>query len=104
MSNNINNENIIGGGDISNSPYLLICIFILAIITFFFFYFTKNAKPNGLLLVDSHQKGGGELEPPFSPSTIQIGLIKIKEWLIEEINKFFAYLHVEGETIKKVIT
>ena len=82
------------GGGISSSPFFLIGLFILAIITFFFFYFIypENAKP---------------LKNPDGTyrfiSILQEAVKEFREWALNKSTQFFTYLHVEGETIKKVI-
>ena len=59
------------------SPFFSIGLFVLAIITFVFLYFNKNAKP------------------------LQDILEEFREWISNKSTKFFTYLHVEGQTIKK---
>jgi hypothetical protein len=88
IDNIIGNEEIflypedikIRGGNKEISPFFSIGLFVLAIITFVFLYFSKNAKP------------------------LQEILEEFREWVSNKSTKFFTYLHVEGQTIRKVIT
>ena len=81
----IETKDIIGGGSIGSS-FLLVGIFILAIMTFFFLYFIypKNAKSIHIM-------------------PLQEIMEKIREWILKKGDQFFTYLHIEGETVKKVI-
>jgi len=63
---------------VTSSPLFLVGLFILAIFTFFFIY-PESAKP------------------------FMSYRINMKEWLSDKVDQFFAYLHIDGQTIKKVI-
>lgn len=72
------------GGELEISPYILVTIFILAIITFLLIYFTnkkENAKPY--------------------LSGIEECIKNLKLWILDKIDAFFAYLHIDGEMVKK---
>ena len=78
-------KNFIVGGSLCSS-FLFVCIFFLAIMTFLFLYFIypKNAK--SIHIISLHEI-----------------MEKIREWILKKGNQFFTYLHIEGETVKKVI-
>jgi hypothetical protein len=66
----------------TSSPLFLVFLIILAILTFVFIY-KKNAK--GMISIEDH-------------------IEFLKEYISNKIDKFFAFLHIDGQTIKKVMT
>ena len=118
------------GGEITSSPFLLIGLFLLAIITFFFFYFIypENAKPftfyHSMFYNDSISNKNIKEIPILSKSStgryveksvknkedksdfmdvLQEAVKHFHEWILNKSTQFFTYLHIDGQTIKKVI-
>jgi high-affinity nickel permease len=69
------------------SSFFLFGLFILAIITFIFIYFIYEASTK-----DGLESG-----------KIENKMQNIKKWITDKIDAFISFIHVEGETIKKVI-